>query len=97
MTTKLPCCETETKTGDTGPVYWNPYNGFTQCHACGEIYLSRTEMNEFIGWLSGDIHELHAVEVPRLADSLQKFINMKAEERGTFMDFSSNQPQPATI
>lgn len=29
--------------------------------------------HEFIGWLSGDIPELHKVEVPRLADSWERF------------------------
>lgn len=28
---------------------------------------------QFIGWLSGDIPELHAVEVTRLADSYERF------------------------
>lgn len=28
---------------------------------------------EFIGWLSADIEELHHVEVPRLADSWERF------------------------
>lgn len=28
---------------------------------------------EFIGWLSGDIPELHKVEVPLLADSWERF------------------------
>ena len=31
------------------------------------------ETREFIGWLSGDIPELHGVEVPRLADSYDRF------------------------
>jgi len=29
---------------------------------------------EFIGWLTVDISELHSVEVPRLADSYQRFV-----------------------
>lgn len=31
------------------------------------------QVHEFIGWLSGDIPELHSVEVPRLADSWQRY------------------------
>jgi hypothetical protein len=31
------------------------------------------EVREFIGWLSGDIPELRAVEVPKLADSWERF------------------------
>lgn len=31
------------------------------------------ETREFIGWLSADIPELHGVEVPRLADSYDRF------------------------
>ena len=31
------------------------------------------ESREFIGWLSADIPELHSVEVPRLADSWDRF------------------------
>lgn len=31
------------------------------------------QTEEFIGWLSGDIPELHKVEVPRLADSWGRF------------------------
>jgi hypothetical protein len=31
------------------------------------------QTEEFIGWLSGDIPELHKVEVPRLADSWERF------------------------
>jgi hypothetical protein len=32
-----------------------------------------SEVRRFIGWLSGDIPELHKVEVPRLADSWERF------------------------
>lgn len=32
-----------------------------------------TEARQFIGWLSADIPELHAVEVPVLADSWDRF------------------------
>jgi len=31
-------------------------------------------MREFVGWLSADIPELHHVEIPRLADSLERFL-----------------------
>jgi hypothetical protein len=31
-------------------------------------------VREFIGWLSGDIPELHAVEVPKLIDSWERFL-----------------------
>jgi hypothetical protein len=34
-------------------------------------------MREFVGWLSGDIPELHSVEVPRLAESLERFLKAK--------------------
>lgn len=33
----------------------------------------RSEVMQFIGWLSGDIPELHRVEVPRLAESWDRF------------------------
>lgn len=38
-----------------------------------------TEVREFIGWLSGDIPELHKVEVPKLADSWERFKVAKNE------------------
>lgn len=31
-------------------------------------------LREFCGWLSADIPELHKVEVPRLAESLERFL-----------------------
>lgn len=31
------------------------------------------DVREFIGWLSGDIPELHGVEVPRIAESYDRF------------------------
>lgn len=34
-------------------------------------------MREFCGWLSADIPELHQVEVPRLADSLDRFLALR--------------------
>jgi len=36
-------------------------------------------MRELIGWLSADIPELHRVEVPRLAASLNRFLAARAE------------------
>jgi hypothetical protein len=38
-------------------------------------------MREFVGWLSADIDELHAVEVPLLADSLARFLALKERQR----------------
>lgn len=35
--------------------------------------IAAGQTEEFIGWLSGDIPELHNVEVPRLADSWNRF------------------------
>ncbi len=37
------------------------------------------EIREFCGWLSGDLPELHTVEVPRIADSLARF-NRRCDE-----------------
>lgn len=34
---------------------------------------TRAAMYEFLGWLSADIPELHGVEVPRLADSWERY------------------------
>lgn len=36
-------------------------------------WAHETKMREFAGWLSADIPELHNVEVPRLAESLERF------------------------
>jgi hypothetical protein len=38
------------------------------------------EMRELVGWLSADVPELHAVEVPRLADSLERFKNREVAD-----------------
>jgi hypothetical protein len=38
-----------------------------------EALVSERTVREFIGWLSADIDELHAVDVPRLADSWHRF------------------------
>lgn len=35
--------------------------------------LSESDVEMFIGWLSADIPELHNVEIPRLADSWDRF------------------------
>jgi hypothetical protein len=48
--------------------------------------VTRSAMYEFLGWLSGDIPELHAVEVPRLADSWERYrakIDEMPAENGT--------------
>lgn len=36
-----------------------------------------TLMREFCGWLSADITELHSLEVPKLAESLDRFFAMR--------------------
>lgn len=36
-------------------------------------YYSESQVLQFIGWLSGDIKELHTVEVPHLANSWLRF------------------------
>jgi hypothetical protein len=36
-------------------------------------YYSEDQVRQFIGWLSGDIKELHTVEVPLLAESWERF------------------------
>jgi hypothetical protein len=36
-------------------------------------YYSDSQVRQFIGWLSGDIKELHTVEVPKLVDSWERF------------------------
>lgn len=38
-------------------------------------------MREFAGWLSGDIPELRGVEIPLLAESLERFRAARASER----------------
>lgn len=38
-----------------------------------EPKYSESDVLKFIGWLSGDIPELHAVEVPGLAASWERF------------------------
>jgi hypothetical protein len=44
---------------------------------------SGRQLREFIGWLSGDIPELHGVEVPKLAESWNRFRARSAQsERG---------------
>lgn len=34
---------------------------------------SKSKVQRFLGWLSSDIPELHKVEVPRLAESMERF------------------------
>jgi len=38
------------------------------------------DLRELIGWLSADVPELHAVEVPRLAESLQRWLAARRAE-----------------
>lgn len=38
-----------------------------------------SQIRRFVGWLSGDVPELHNVEVPRLAESLERFLVADAE------------------
>jgi hypothetical protein len=54
-------------------------------------------MREFVGWLSADIAELHAVEVPLLADSLERFLLLKYRDRtcskcGAAMTYTATAP-----
>jgi hypothetical protein len=35
---------------------------------------------EFVGFFSGDVPELHGVEVPRLAESLDRFLRALAKD-----------------
>jgi hypothetical protein len=39
-------------------------------------------MREFVGFLSADVPELHGVEVPRLAESLDRFLKLRDEASG---------------
>lgn len=39
-----------------------------------------SEILQFIGWLSGDIPELHHVEIPFLASSWERFKNRQVQE-----------------
>jgi hypothetical protein len=36
-------------------------------------YYSESQVLQFIGWLSGDIGELHSIEVGRFLESWQRF------------------------
>lgn len=36
--------------------------------------VENDQLRRFVGWLSGDVPELHNVEVPRLAESLERFL-----------------------
>lgn len=38
-----------------------------------EPTFTEAEVRQFIGFLSGDIPELHTVEVPKLAESWERF------------------------
>jgi hypothetical protein len=39
----------------------------------------RELLAQFVGFLSGDVPELHHVEVPRLAESIPRFLSAKGE------------------
>jgi len=51
-------------------------------------------MREFCGWLSADIPELHAVEVPRLAKSLDRFFALRhlCPDCGRRMTYTATAP-----
>ena len=42
--------------------------------------LPLSKVRELVGWLSGDIPELHNVPVPRLAESLERFLEASEEK-----------------
>jgi hypothetical protein len=56
--------------------YWTASYGDV-CRAVDKQIELRDRQDEtvrtFLGWLSGDIPELHSVEVPRLAESWERF------------------------
>ncbi len=64
---------------------------FNACSRARETWYGRSlsiggpdeaaKLRQFAGWLSADIPELHSVEVPRLAESLERFIAKTSEER----------------
>lgn len=41
-----------------------------------ELPVPMSRVRQFVGFLSGEIPELHQVEIPRLAAALQKFLNV---------------------
>jgi hypothetical protein len=50
-------------------IYWRQQ----QALSAPEPQIDEAHVREFIGWLSADIPELHTVEVPRLAESWERF------------------------
>jgi hypothetical protein len=40
----------------------------------GGLAEDEARLRRFVGWLTADIPELHSVEVPRLAESLDRFL-----------------------
>jgi hypothetical protein len=38
-------------------------------------------MRQFCGWLSADVPELHHIEIPRMEDSLRRFIGRSPAEK----------------
>jgi hypothetical protein len=61
---------------DRSSPYWSASYGDVCAAVDREMRLRDVrdiEVREFIGWLSGDIEELHCVEVPRLAVSWEHF------------------------
>jgi hypothetical protein len=42
-----------------------------------ESSWNEKDIREFCGWLSGDLPELNAVEVPRIGESWERFKRMK--------------------
>ncbi len=45
-----------------------------------EKTFRESEVLQFIGWLSGDIPELHQVEIPFLVSSWERFKNRQVQE-----------------
>jgi hypothetical protein len=51
-----------------------------------ETREDETRLREFCGWLSADIPELHSVEVPRLGESLDRFLDVTREDGAASRD-----------
>lgn len=62
-------------------VLLDSFRGFLAEFAAAVEAQARAEddsrVREFVGWLSADIPELHGVEVPLLAESLERFLQAK--------------------
>lgn len=84
MTTTL-CCNYEADPSLPYPVFWNPYNGVVQCHACGHQYepvkipsiANEPDIGEWLGPVA--VAGIEAAE--RLRDAIQKSIETAAVER----------------